>query len=79
MEGILEMIYTGSEGIAKTIDNLIKPPIYQSSDMIFNTVLVAATLFSVLFYVLAIYGVFSRPKIRNNTKRLPPACLKSPI
>lgn len=76
MEGILEMIYMSSEGLAKTIDNLIKPPIYQSSDMIFNTVLVAATLFSVLFYVLAIYGVFSRPKRdkdvgRINSKKLP--------
>lgn len=71
MEGILEMIYIGSEEVAKIIDNLIKPPIYQSSDLIFNTILIAATLFSILFYGLAIHGAFSKPNKDKYIKQIP--------
>jgi cellulose synthase/poly-beta-1,6-N-acetylglucosamine synthase-like glycosyltransferase len=71
MEGILEMLYTGSEELSKVIDNFIKPPVYQSSNLIFETILIAATLFSVLFYVLAINGMFSKSKSNKSSRRIP--------
>jgi cellulose synthase/poly-beta-1,6-N-acetylglucosamine synthase-like glycosyltransferase len=69
MEGIWEIFYMSSTEVSNAIDNFIKPPIYQSSNLIFETILVAATLFSILFYVLAIHGAFSKPK--KDTKRIP--------
>jgi cellulose synthase/poly-beta-1,6-N-acetylglucosamine synthase-like glycosyltransferase len=46
---------------AAFINNVLKPPVYHSSDLIFNAVLIFATVFSVLFYILAVNGIFSRP------------------
>lgn len=55
----MNTFYTISQEIALLIDNAIKPPLYQSSTMIFDTILIVATIFSILFYVIAINGVFS--------------------
>jgi cellulose synthase/poly-beta-1,6-N-acetylglucosamine synthase-like glycosyltransferase len=62
MADIWTLFNTNSEQVVSIIDKVIKPPIYQSSDLIFNTILIFATIFSALFYILAINGVFSKPK-----------------
>lgn len=60
-----------TDAVTAFIDNVIKPPIYHSSDLIFNTILVFATIFSALFYILAINGVFSRHRKREEYAEIP--------
>jgi len=71
MEGIMEIFYMNSTEMSRIIDNFIKPPLYQSSTMIFDMVLMAVTLFSILFYVLAINGILSKPKKGCGEKEIP--------
>ncbi len=49
--------------VSFTMETFIKPPLYVSSDLIFNSILVIATVFSALFYILAIHGIVSKPKV----------------
>ncbi|MBL7206174.1 MAG: glycosyltransferase [Candidatus Aenigmarchaeota archaeon] len=48
--------------LANVIDTIIKPPIYATSDFIFNITLIGATFFSVFFYLIAIDGMLIKNK-----------------
>lgn len=71
MEEMWKIFYMTSEELSKMVDSLLKPPIYLSSNMIFETILIAATFFSILFYVLAIHGVFSNSKKEEKSGQIP--------
>ncbi len=47
------------------IDTLMKPLLYDASNIVFNSALIIATFFSVLFYLIAIDGMFSKRRERN--------------
>jgi len=66
--GFFYQIYVEATRI---LDTFIKPPLYQASDLVFNNILIVATLFSVLFYILAINGIFSKPRSYKETVKIP--------
>ncbi len=68
---MIDYLYSISNGIASFADTVLKPPVYQASDLIFNNILIFATLFSALFYILALNGLLSRPKARDNAVEVP--------
>lgn len=59
-EEFIQTLYVIQQQAASVIDNVIKPPIYLSSTLTFNLILMLASFFSVLFFILAVNGVLSR-------------------
>jgi cellulose synthase/poly-beta-1,6-N-acetylglucosamine synthase-like glycosyltransferase len=57
--------------LSRMIDAMVKTPIYQASDLIFNNILIFATVFSALFYILAVNGIFSRQKEHEQKSKIP--------